>query len=156
MKKFIAATLVVLSSFVSFASLATVNLWTESYQQGTLEFYTESTDGYSLAFSCRDTGDNWPDQALFLTDAKGQSLSSTDDRYTLVIEMAGQTYQMISPNSNVGSSNWQVFFSDVKKTKAKSIKFYVQGHPKDFVVFSTNGLKKLAAQNKGGKCFYLD
>lgn len=156
MKKFIAATLVVLSSFVSFASLATVNLWTESYQQGTLEFYTESTDGYSLAFSCRDIGDSWPEQALFLTDTKGQSLSSTDDRYTMVIEMAGQSYQMISPSSNVGSSNWQAFFSDVKKTKAKSIKFYVQDHPKDFVVFSTKGLKKLMAQNSGIKCFYLD
>lgn len=156
MKKFIAATLVVLSAFMSFASQAVVNRWTESYQQGTLEFYTESTDGYSLAFSCRDTGDNWPDQALFLTDAKGQSLSTTDDRYTLVIDIAGDTYQMITPLSRVGSSNWRAFFDTVKVTKAKNFKLYVEGHPDAYVIFSTNGLKKLVAENKGGKCFYLD
>lgn len=155
MKKFIAASLIALSSIASFNAMAIVNNWTESYQQGTLEFYTENSDGFSLAFSCRDTGDQWPVQALFLNGTNGNSLSSDDDRYALVIEMGGQKYQMISPVSTVGASNWRLFFEGVKKTKAKTVKVYVQDHPETFVVFSTNGLKKIVTENKGGNCFYL-
>lgn len=154
MKKILIASLVALSSLISVAAHAG-QTWTDSYQQGTLEFYVQNSKGESLAMDCRDTGDNFPDQSLSFTDATGRSLSSKDDRFTMVFKLDGDEYQMISPYSNVGMSNWSAFFAAVKKSNAKTVTFYFDGHQNLATTFPMAGLKALAKEYKNAGCFFL-
>lgn len=156
MKKTIVSALIALASISSFAANATQK-WTDSYQQGTLEFYVENQQGIYLAFDCKDNDTKWPDQSFTIASRNERGVSSNDQAGpTLIIQMGKETYQMTDPSSAAGASNWQAFFDDVKKTKEKTLKVYAEGAPNNFRVFTTADLASLANKYKGTGCFFLN